>query len=376
MVIFQFTVSVFFIICTLIVGGQLQYIQKVDTGINRSQVVVLDIGGMPYSQIETFKNAISNQTGVLSSSASYDSPISVGGSYSFDQVEGKPSAYSLSVTAIPVEKNFTNTLGIKLIQGSSFTLADEKQATLADEKLRTYGFIINETAAKALGWKPSEAIGKHIDMNGRAGTIKAVAKDFNFVNLHEAIGPIAIFTEYNWFGKLIIKASGRDMNNTIANIKTAWKSFYPNTPFEYHFLDQEYEAMYRAEQRTSNILNVFTGVTIFISCLGLFGLAVFTTKQRFKEVSIRKVMGASVANIVGLISSDFMKLVFVAVIIASPLAWYAMDKWLQDFAYRIHIQWWVFVLAGGLSIFIAFLTVSFQSVKAALLNPVKSLRSE
>ena len=269
-----------------------------------------------------------------------------------------------------------NTLGIRLVQGDNFTLADEKQVTVKEDDKRVYGFIINETAAKALGWKPAEAVGKHIGMNGRVGTIKAVAKDFNFASLHQEITPVVIFTEYFWFSKLIIKASGKNMPNTIANLKNSWKAFYPNTPFEYHFLDQEYDAMYRTEQRTGNILNVFTAVTIFISCLGLFGLAVFTTKQRFKEVSIRKVMGASVGSIVALISSDFMKLVFVAVLIASPLAWYAMDKWLQDFAYRINIQWWVFVLAGGLSVIIAFITVSFQSVKAALLNPVKNLRSE
>jgi putative ABC transport system permease protein len=376
LVIFQFTVSVFFIICTLIVGSQLQFIQKTDTGINRAQVVILDSGGMPYSQIETFKSAISSLPGVLSSSASYDSPINIGGGYSLNEVEGKSSTYSLSVTAIPVEKNFTNTLGIKLVQGSSFTLSDEKLSLEKDDKKRVTAFIINETAAKALGWKPEEAIGKRINMNGRVGTIKAVAKDFNFASLHQAITPVVIFTEYFWFGKIIIKTSGKNMDNTIAGLKDNWKKFYPNSPFQFHFLDQEYDAMYRAEQRTGNILNVFTVVTIFISCLGLFGLAVFTTKQRFKEVSIRKVMGASVTNIVALISSDFMKLVFVAVIIASPLAWYAMNSWLQDFAYRIHIQWWVFVLAGGISIVIAFATVSFQSIKAALLNPVKSLRSE
>ena len=159
-------------------------------------------------------------------------------------------------------------------------------------------------------------------------------------------------------------------------MKADWKTTYPDIPFDYHFLDAEFNAMYQSEQRTGNILNVFTAVTIFISCLGLFGLAVFTTKQRFKEVSIRKVMGATVGNIVLLISSDFLKLVFIAVLIASPLAWLVMNKWLQDFVYRIGIHWWVFVLAGGISVLIAFITVSYQSVKAALLNPVKSLRSE
>jgi putative ABC transport system permease protein len=377
LVVFQFSVSVFFIICTILVGNQLHYIQNTNTGINRSQVLVLDIGGMPYGSIEAFKNGMGTMPGILSASASYDSPISIRGGYVITQAEGKASDFKLSITAIPVERNFVNTLGIKVLQGSNFTLTDEKQVLDTSHTNRKYSFIINESAANALGWKPKEAIGKRISMGSmRVGTIKAVTKDFNFASLHQEITPVVLFAEYDWFGKLLVKASGKDMAKTIASLKASWKTFYPNTPFDYHFLDQEYEAMYRAEQRTGNILNVFTIVTIFISCLGLFGLAVFTTKQRFKEVSIRKVMGASVSSIVALISSDFLKLVFIAVLIASPLAWYVMDKWLQDFAYRVTIQWWVFLLAGGLSVFIAFLTVSFQSIKAALLNPVKSLRSE
>ncbi len=377
LVVFQFAVSVFFIICTLMVGNQLNYLQHTNTGINRSQVLVLDIGGMPYTQIEAFKNNLNAQQGVLSTTACYDSPVAIRGGYVITAAEGKAANYKLSVTAIPVEKNFLNTLGIKVIQGSNFTLADEQQVTVAVDSLRKYSFIINESAAKALGWTPKQAVGKRIAMGQmRVGTVKAVTQDFNFASLHREITPVVIFAEYNWFGKLLIKTSGRDQKKILAGIKTEWKSFYPNIPFEYHFLDAEYDAMYQSEQRTSNILTMFTGITIFISCLGLFGLAVFTTKQRFKEVSIRKVMGAGVAHIVGLISSDFLKLVFIAVLIASPLAWFVMNKWLQDFAYRIPMQWWVFLLAGGLSMVIAFLTVSFQSVKAALLNPVKSLRSE
>jgi putative ABC transport system permease protein len=287
------------------------------------------------------------------------------------------SPYNLSITAIPVERHFLNTLGIKIIQGSSYTLADEQQVMITPESLRRYSFIINESTAKALGWKPAEAVGKRISLGDRRpGVIKAVTRNFNFASVHQEITPVVIFADYSWFGKLFIKTSGKDVEQTIVGIKTSWKTFYPNIPFDYHFLDAEYDAMYKSEQRTVNILNVFTAVTIFISCLGLFGLAVFTTKLRFKEVSIRKVMGASVSNIVALISSDFLKLVFFAVLIASPLAWYVMDKWLQDYAYRIPVQWWVFVLAGALSILIAFVTVGFQSVKAALRNPVKSLRSE
>lgn len=377
LVVFQFAISVFFIICTMIVGGQLHYILHRDTGIDRSQVLVLDIGGMPFDKIQAYKNVLASQPNIISSTASYDSPVSIRGGYTINKAEGKAPGYHLSVTAIPVERSFISALGIKLLHGSNLTLADEQMVNIKNDSLRRYSFIINETAAKALGWKADEAVGKTIHLGDmRVGTIKAVAKDFNFASLHQEITPVVIFAEYYWFGKLLVKTSGKDMEATINNIQTSWKKFYPDIPFDYHFLDQEYDAMYRAEQRTGNILNAFTLVTIFISCLGLFGLAVFTTRQRFKEVSIRKVMGASVGSIVTLISSDFLKLVFISVLIASPLAWYVMNKWLLDFAYRISIPWWVFILAGGLSILIAFLTVSIQSVKAALLNPVKSLRSE
>ncbi|GAB3926959.1 ABC transporter permease [Mucilaginibacter myungsuensis] len=376
LVVFQFTVSVFFVICTIVVGSQLHHIQSMDTGINRSQVLVLDIGGMPYTRIEPFKAALTGQSGVASVSASYDSPVNVSGGYSINEAEGKTGNFNLSVTAIPVEKDFARTVGIKIIQGRGFNLTDEKLVTVADEKQKTHGFIINETAAKALGWKPDIAVGKRISLNGRVGNIAGVAKDFNFVSLHEQIGPIVVFTDYSWFGKILIKTSAGNTANTLAEIQTEWKKFYPGKPFDYHFLDAEFDAMYKAESRTASILNMFTGVTIFISCLGLFGLAVFTTKQRFKEVSIRKVMGASVVSIVQLISSDFLKLVFFAVLIASPLAWIVMDNWLQNFAYRINVQWWVFVVAGFAAILIAFLTVGIQSIKAALLNPVKNLRNE
>jgi putative ABC transport system permease protein len=373
LVVFQFSVSVFFIISTIIAGKQLQYIQHLNTGINRDEVMVLDIGGMPF---QPFKNEILQQRGVKAVTASYDSPVNVRGGYVLKGAEGIPGKLQLAITAIPVERDFIQTLGIKLIAGHNFTLADEKQVMDTSMEKRKYGFILNETAVKALGWKPEQAIGKRIDMNNRVGEIRAVARDFNFASLHQEVTPIVLFPEYDYFGKLLIKTSANDMANTEAQIKKSWKSFYPNVPFESHFLNQEYEDMYKTEQRTGGILTVFTLVTVFISCLGLFGLAVFSTQQRVREVGIRKVLGAGVFNIVALISSDFLKLVFLSVLIASPVAYFVMNKWLQDFVYRTHIQWWVFASSAGLAILIAFLTVSFQSIKAAMANPVKSLRSE
>jgi putative ABC transport system permease protein len=375
LVVFQFVVSVFFIISTLIAGSQLNYMQKLNTGMDRQQVLVLSVGGIPYEKLGAFKNELTQQTGIAGVTASYNSPVNITGGYSINSADGKSTDFSLSVTAMPVERSFIKTMGIKLVAGRDLELGDEQQAMKPDS-LRKFSFILNETAIAAMGWKPEDAIGKHIGINGRMGTIKAVAKDFNFASMHEKITPIAIFPEYDWFGKLLVRTDGKNTAAAIKTVQAKWHEFYPNTPFEYHFLDQEFEEMYKTDQRTGNILTAFTVVTIFISCLGLFGLAVFSTRQRVKEIGIRKVLGANVMSIVGLVSSDFLKLVLIAVVISSPLAWYAMSAWLQDFAFRINISWWVFALAGGMAIVIAFITVGYQSFKAALSNPVKSLRSE
>jgi putative ABC transport system permease protein len=376
LVVFQFSVSVFFIISTIIAGRQLQYIQHLDTGINRDQVLVMDIGGINYDKVKAFKDGLMQQQGVKNISASYDSPVNVRGGYTINAAEGIPGNLHIDITAIPVERNFVNTLGIKIIAGHNFTLGDEQQILDTNKQKRKYSFILNMAALKALGWKTEEAIGKRITMAGRIGEIRAITPDFNFASLHQEVTPIVLFPEYEYFGKLLIKTSGADMTSTMGLIQKSWKSFYPNIPFEAHFLDQEYEAMYQTEQRTGGILTVFTLVTIFISCLGLFGLAVFSTRQRVREIGVRKILGAGVFNIVGLISSDFLRLVLLSILIASPIAYYVMHQWLQDFVYHTHIQWWIFVCAGALAMLIAFLTVGYQSIKAAIANPVKSLKNE
>jgi len=376
LVVFQFAISVFFIICTIIAGRQMAYIRTADTGINRSEVMVLDIGGMPFTKIKAFRDAVMQQQGIKNVSATYDSPVNVKGGYDINGADGKPGKLDIMVTGVPVERNFVNTLGIQLIAGSDFTRGDEQRVLDTSFAARVYSFILNQSAVNALGWKPEEAIGKRINLNGRMGEIRGVARDFNFASLHTGITPIVLFPEYDYFGKLLIKTSGVNVVNTMDQLEKNWKAFYPDAPFEAHFLDEEYNKLYLDEQMEGNILTVFSMLTIFISCLGLFGLVYFSTKQRIREISIRKVLGAGVANITGLISWDFLKLVMLSVIIASPVAYYAMYKWLQNFAYRITIPWWVFALAGIIALAIAFITISYQSVKAALANPVKSLRSE
>jgi putative ABC transport system permease protein len=376
LVVFQFTVSILFIIGTIIANQQLHFIQNKNLGLNPSQIIVLDVGsGISAMKLEAMKNELLNNPIVKSVTASYDSPVNVQGSYTITASD-KPQNFQLNITAIPVEKDFVPTLGMRLLAGQNFNNTDILQATADSFALRKYAFILNESAVKALGWTTQNALGKMVNMNGREGAVKAVAEDFHFRSLHEKIGPIAIIPEYSYFGKVMVKIAGNESTQAIELLKKNWKENFPMRPFEYHFLDQEFDEMYKAETRVSSILAVFSGITILISCLGLFALIAFISEQRTKEIGVRKVLGASVASIVMLLSKDFVKLMLIAIAIATPAAWYAMDKWLADFAYQVEMSPWTFGIVGLAAILIALFTISFQSIKAALMNPVKSLKSE
>jgi putative ABC transport system permease protein len=240
--------------------------------------------------------------------------------------------------------------------------------------------ILNETAVKAFGWSNTMAIGKTIIReNSSRGTnvpyhVIGIVKDFNFQSLHQPIAPLLMTLEPDW--GLIFKVKTAGIQDLIASMKTKWDRFNTGEPFTFTFMDDLYDKTYAAEQNTGTILNIFALLTILVACLGLFGLATYTAEQRTKEIGIRKVLGANVTSVTKMLSKDFIKLVFIACLIAFPLSWWAMNKWLQSFAYRIHISWWIFLAAGIISILIALITVSFQAIKAAVANPVKSLRSE
>jgi putative ABC transport system permease protein len=235
---------------------------------------------------------------------------------------------------------------------------------------------LNESAAKRLGWTPEQAVGKRMFLdNSRPGFVSGVVRDFHFESLHTPIKPLVLFPEIRG-RQLLVKVSGRNLPRTIAFVEARWKQLVPYMPFDYRFLDDEYTELYQSEYRLGTVMDIFAGIAVILTCLGLLGLSAYVVSQRTKEIGVRKVLGASVTSIVTLLSRDFLKLVFVAIIIACPLAWYAMSRWLQDFAYRINIEWWVFALAGLLAVVIALLTVSFQSLRAALMNPVKCLRTE
>lgn len=238
--------------------------------------------------------------------------------------------------------------------------------------------MVNETAVKLFGWKtPQEAIGKKIDWGlGKKGNVIGVVKDFNFTSLHDNVQPLIIHILPDWYRFVAIRVKPNDISNTLASLEETWKRIATDSPFDYTFLNEDFAKLYKEEQNLRSVLSLFTGLSIFIACLGLFGLAAFTIKQRFKEIAVRKVLGASVTGIIGLLSKDFLLLVTISAVIAFPLAWWGMHKWLQDFAYRVNIGWWTFLLAAIAALLIALVTISFQAIKAAITNPVKSLRTE
>jgi putative ABC transport system permease protein len=266
------------------------------------------------------------------------------------------------------------TLGIKPASGRLFS-----PEFAADTNLR---MILNEEAIRKIGFKNNEdAIGKNVAIDWQGETyrwqIVGVVKDFHFVDLHSAIEPYGFQLINNpSFNYLIAHAKTNNMGSVLQAIGKTWKQLNPNEPFEYTFLNDDFQRNYEADNRLAAIVRNFTIIAILISCLGLFGLATFSAEQRTKEIGVRKVLGASVGNVVGLLSKEFLKLVFIAIVIASPITWFVMNKWLQDFAYRTNISWMVFAITALIAISIALLTISFQAIKAALANPVKSLRTE
>jgi len=290
--------------------------------------------------------------------------------------QGQSMNNSKTVYINLVDNSFLQTLGVKVVAGRLFS------KEFAADTLTS--FVINEEAVKEFGFaSPQDAVGKWLaaDWDGEQNRfmIVGVVRNFHFKDLHESIEPFA-FRFYNdadaGFNYLIAHSNGVNIKQSLSVLENTWKKLNPNEPFEYSFLDQDFQKNYESESKQASLINYFTIIAIIISCLGLFGLATFTAEQRRKEIGIRKVLGASVSGLVTLLSKDFLRLVIIAVIIASPLAWYAMHKWLQNFAYQTSITWQVFALTALIAVVIAFVTISFQAIKAAIVNPVRSIRTE
>ncbi|MBX2901417.1 MAG: ABC transporter permease [Cyclobacteriaceae bacterium] len=374
LVVFQFAITVFLIVCTVIIHNQLTYIKNKNLGYDRAHVLSTFIGwGSDTKQIETFKNELKKHVHINEVARCASTPVSINGGYSM-RLPTMPETEVIAVTANPVDEGFVKVSGLQLIAGEDFSDADVRGAESDTNPAQRYRYILNESAVRQLGWTPEEAIGKELILND-GGIIKGVVKDFHFQSVHHALKPLVLFTG-PWGGRLIIKISGDDIPGTLAYTEQQWKKFLPNRPFEYSFLDDSYARMYKTENQLGKVMSLFSATAILLACLGLFGLSSYMMQQRMKEIGIRKVLGATFWNLMHILSGNFVKLVVIAIVIASPLAYFLMTNWLNEFAYQTALPWWVFALAGLVVVGITVLTVSIHGIKAMAENPVKSLRSE
>lgn len=368
LIVFQFVISVFLIVSTFIMQGQLSYIRSRKLGYDRDHVLKLPMSQKMLPQIAYIKATLTANKDVLSVSHCAASPVNIVGGYNM-RSGTMPSSQQLAVNADPIDEDFIRTTGLQLVAGDGLTLQDMRDA-------RVFHFILNESAARLLGWTPREAIGKRMFLDdSRPGFVKGVVKDFNFQSLHQAIKPLVLFSEMraDW---LLVRVTGEHLPQTISFLESKWKELAPYMPFQYHFLDEDYNHIYSSELRLGQVMNLFSGIAIVLACLGLFGLSSYAAKSRVKEIGIRKVLGASLTNLAVLLSANFVRLALVAICIAYPLAWWAMTSWLQGFAYRTEMDWTTFVVAGLMVLAVTLATVSIQAVKTALLNPVKNLKVE
>jgi putative ABC transport system permease protein len=375
LIVFQFVIAVFLTAATIIVLQQVSFIQRKDLGYNREQIMVLPVDYKTRAVYEQLKNDIKNDQHVLSLTGSYEDPTSIGwgDGITADDGTGKKE---LSLNATPVDLDYLKTMGMQLVAGRDFTRNDFMlQDTSGNYRNYRSVYILNENAVRQLGWTPEQAIGKTI-RKSTPGTVVGVVKDFNFESLHTPVGPLLIFLDTSMVRELFVKIRPEQAAATIAGLEKIWHSRVLHRPFDYHFLDEDFNALYKEEQRTAKLFSLFSGLAISLACLGLFALAAFTTIQRTKEIGIRKVLGANVMNITFLVAKQFMLLVAIAIVIATPLAWIAGNSWLQNFAYRTDIHWWIFMMAGIAAMIIAISAVCYHAIRAALANPVEALRSE
>ena len=382
LIVFQFVISVFLIVSTMIMGQQLRFIREKKLGYDRDHVVELPMNRALIAQLDYVKTELKRNPDVLSVSTCASSPVQIFGGYNMRN-DIMPSGQQMSVYGNPVDEDYIATAGLELVAGKGISAQDIKDAhpgegaAVPDTVTKpVFHFVLNETAARELGWSPQQAIGKRMYMDeSRPGYVRGVVKDFNFQSLHEPIKGLVLFPQHR-ADRLLVRVTGRHMAGTLDFLQGTWKRLAPGVPYEVHFLDERYDELYASEQRLGKVMNLFSGIAIVLACLGLFGLSSYAAKQRVKEIGIRKVLGAPLGSLAFLLSAGFVRLAAVAVVIAFPLAWWAMRSWLQDFVYRIAIGPWVFVGAGLLVLVVTLATVSIQAVRTALLNPVKNLKVE
>jgi hypothetical protein len=366
LVVFQFALTIILIVGMMVIYRQMNYVQTKNIGYNRENLIYIPIEGDLVKNYDLFKQDAGKVTGILSISKMRNSPTIIEHHNGSIDWPGKDPNLRVSFADGVVGYDFVKTMKLNLKEGRDFS---------KDFGTDSASFVLNETAVKKIGFQ--NPVGQTISWGNHPGKVIGVLQDFHFNSLHESIEPLIVRLDENWnWGTILVRTKAGKTQEAITGLEKICKALNSKFPFTYQFSDQEYARLYKSEQVVSKLSDFFAFLAIFISCLGLFGLATFTAEQRTKEIGVRKVLGASVSNIVSLLSANFLKPVAIAMLIGFPVAWYAMNNWLLDFAYKIDIEWWMFAIVGLLTIGIALLTVSYQSIKAAIANPVKSLRTE
>lgn len=368
LVVLQFTAAIVLVVCTLVTSRQLSFVLKSDMGYATEQVLVADLGMSNIFKSQVIKSEMEKLPGVIDVALSDQT---LGEGLTQNGVNYLSKSGKLEHIAIPrlaVDQNFMDFYQMKLVAGKGIS---------AEGPAKGNEYLINETLAKQLGWTPAEAIGKQMRYGEMAdmGQIVGVVKDFHFNSLYQNIEPLCMRAS-NWTTSVSVKVATKDLSKNLAVLTQVWQKVIPDKPFDYVFMDDRFAAIYEAESRLNRLTQFGSMLAIFIACLGLFGLATYAVERRTKEIGIRKVLGASIGSITTLLSREFIQLVIISTLIAGPIAWYLADQWLQNFSYRIEPQWWMFLIAGLGAASLAFATISIQSIRAAIMNPVKSLKSE
>lgn len=372
--VFQFGISVFLIIATLVIQSQLNYIQSRDLGYDRDHIISLPVGwNTDFRKVNTLKKELNASSQILGVSRAASTPVNINSGYSMN-LPTRPENEVIAVNANPVDESFVPVTGLEVIAGTNFTEQHIRQTEIEPWENKEFHYIMTESAAGKFGWSPEEAIGKEMVLN-QQGTVVGVVRDFHFQSLRNELQPLVLFSA-SWGGNLLVKINGENIAEALGFIEDTWEKVLPERPYSYRFLDEDYERMYQSEMQLGKVMNLFSVCAIVLACLGLFGLSSYMIQQRLKEVSIRKVLGASTMQVLNILSGNFVRLVLIAIVLASPIAYFVMSAWLDDFAYHISAPWWTVVVAGLITLIIGLVTSGIHGLKAALANPVKSLKSE
>jgi len=366
LVVLQFSLSIILLIGTFVIRDQLTYMQDKNLGINKDNIIYMEMRGKLKDKHDAFRAELTQNPEIKSVTTSSELPTNIRWATTGVDWEGKTPGYRIHWSVMSVDFDYIDTFELEILEGRNFSKEMSTDANTA--------YIINETGAAVLGYE--SAIGKKFSLWDTEGTIIGVARDFHFNSLHEQIEPLIIRANPGWNSLVFVKISSNNIRSVIAKIEEIHQSMNPDYPFQFHFLDAEYEGIYLSEERTGRLFQCFSFLAIFISCLGLFGLSSFMAEQRTKEIGIRKVLGARVSVILLQLLRDFTKWVFIANIIAWPIGYFVMKQWLKNFAYRTDFDWRIFFLSGVITLLIAVTTVGYKSLKASTANPVDSLRYE